>query len=212
MAADNTAPKQRGTPYKPGQSGNPAGRPPGSRNKATLAIEAMLEGEAEAIGRKAIELAKSGDLTAIRLCLDRLCPPRKDRHVNFELPPMQKPADAVAATAAIVDAVARGDLTPSEAGELSRVVAAYATTLEAADFDARLQAGGGEEMNRSLDTRLQRLEGNRPAGRTRCIWVQGMSDAAINAEIAQRKAAGTLGEFDRPLLVSWMSPNEGAAA
>jgi hypothetical protein len=99
----------------------------------------MLEGEAEAIGRKAIELAKSGDLTAIRLCLDRLCPPRKDRHVNFELPPMQKPADAVAATAAIVDAVARGDLTPSEAGELSRVVAAYATTLEAADFDARLR-------------------------------------------------------------------------
>jgi uroporphyrinogen-III synthase len=58
-----------------------------------------------------------GDLTAIRLCLDRLCPPRKDRHVTFDLPKMETAADAVVATSAIAAAVAVGELTPSEAGE-----------------------------------------------------------------------------------------------
>jgi Family of unknown function (DUF5681) len=66
-AAENTAQKQQtGRPFEPGQSGNPAGRPKGSRNKATLAVEALLDGEAEEITRKAIELAKKGDLAAIR--------------------------------------------------------------------------------------------------------------------------------------------------
>ena len=58
--------------WKKGQSGNPNGRAAGSRNRATLAIEALLEGEGEALTRKAIELAKAGDMTALRLCLDRL--------------------------------------------------------------------------------------------------------------------------------------------
>src|SRR6267378_2403412 len=46
---------KRGKPFAPGQSGNPAGRPVGSRNKATLAIDALLDGEGEALTRKAIE-------------------------------------------------------------------------------------------------------------------------------------------------------------
>jgi hypothetical protein len=52
--------KTRGRPFAPG---NP-GRPKGSRNKATLAAEALLDGEAEALTRKAIELALAGDVTA----------------------------------------------------------------------------------------------------------------------------------------------------
>jgi hypothetical protein len=71
--------------------------------------------------------------------MDRMCPPRKDRHVSFALPKLERAADAVNAAATIVDAVASGELTPSEASELSRLVAAYAGTLEAADFDARLR-------------------------------------------------------------------------
>ena len=135
---ENTSQKQL-TPWLPGQSGNPNGRPKGARNKTTLAIEALLDGEAETLTRKAIELAKGGDLTALRMCMDRLCPPRKDRPVSFELPKLETTGDAVTASAAIVQAVAAGDLTPSEAGELSRVVSAYASTLEAVDFDARLR-------------------------------------------------------------------------
>ena len=46
--ADNTAQKQRGRPFEPGTSGNPAGRPKGARNKAAVAMEALLDGEAEA--------------------------------------------------------------------------------------------------------------------------------------------------------------------
>ena len=64
-------------PFEPGQSGNPAGKAKGTRNKVTLAIEALLDGEAEALTRKAIELAKAGDMAALRLCMDRLAPPRK---------------------------------------------------------------------------------------------------------------------------------------
>jgi hypothetical protein len=86
--------KQRGRPFQKGHSGNPQGRPPGARNTATMMAEQLLDGEAEAITRKAIELAKQGDLTALRLCLDRLVPPRRDRPVNFALPAMSSAEDA----------------------------------------------------------------------------------------------------------------------
>jgi len=127
------------TKFMPGQSGNPNGRPKGSRNKTTLAIEKLLDGEAEEITRKAIDLAKGGDMGAIRICLDRLAPPRKDRHIEFVLPKMQKASDASDASAAIVKAVSVGELTPSEAGELMKVVESYARTLQACDFEARLE-------------------------------------------------------------------------
>ena len=112
------------TKFMPGQSGNPNGRPKGSRNKTTLAIEKLLDGEAEEITRKAIDLAKGGDMGAIRICLDRLAPPRKDRHIEFVLPKMQKASDASDASAALVEAVSVGELTPSEAGEWSRATLA----------------------------------------------------------------------------------------
>ena len=139
--AENTAQKQQiGWPFEPDQSGNPAGQPKGSRNKATLAVEALLDGEAEEITRKAIELAKKGDLAAIRLCLERIAPPRKDRPVLFALPRLGKAEDTANAFAAIVAAVASGQLTPTEAGELSKVVDTYARALLATDLDARVTA------------------------------------------------------------------------
>ena len=126
-------------PFEQGQSGNPAGKAKGTRNKVTLAIEALLDGEAEALTRKAIELAKAGDMAALRLCLDRIVPARRDRHVVFELPPVACAADAVKASAALVAAVADGDLTPAEAGELGKLIEAYVRALEATDFAARLE-------------------------------------------------------------------------
>ena len=127
------------TRFRPGESGNPGGRPKGSRNKATLAIEALLDGEGEQITRKAIELAKDGDMGAIRVCMDRIAPPRRDRLVQLPLPKMRKASDAVGASAAIVEAVSGGELTPSEAGELIKVIESYARTLQASDFEARLE-------------------------------------------------------------------------
>jgi hypothetical protein len=141
MTADNTARKQRrGRPFSKGASGNPGGRPAGTRNKAILAMEALLDGEAEAITRTAIEKAKEGDTTALRLCLERILPPRKDRPVSFSLPQLGTVTDAPAATAAIVAAVAAADITVSEGSELAKLVDTYVRAVEASDLDKRLRA------------------------------------------------------------------------
>ena len=73
------------TQFEPGRSGNPGGRPRGSRNRSTQALEAILDGEAEALTRRAIEMALEGDGPAMRMCLDRLMPVRKDRPITFTL-------------------------------------------------------------------------------------------------------------------------------
>src|SRR5690348_5492586 len=98
----NNAANTRGKPFQPG---NP-GRPKGARHKATLAAEALLDGEAEGLTRKCIEAALNGDGAAMRICMDRILPPRKERPVNFKLPPLQSAEDAAAAMATITAAVA----------------------------------------------------------------------------------------------------------
>jgi hypothetical protein len=117
MHSEITGHKQTIIPgrFRPGQSGNPAGRPKGARNRSTIAAESLLEGEAEALTRKAIQLALAGDVTALRLCIERLVPPRKDRPISLELPPITSAADASNAVAAVLGAVADGRITPSEA-------------------------------------------------------------------------------------------------
>ena len=125
-------------PYEKGECGNPAGRPLGSRNRATLLMESLMADDAEAIGRKAIEMAKQGDMAAVRLCMDRLAPARKGEPVAFELPPLDKPADSVAAAAEIVAAVAAGELTPSEAADLAKVIDVYVRAVATKAFDERL--------------------------------------------------------------------------
>jgi hypothetical protein len=132
------AAQKRDTRFKRGQSGNPAGKPKGTRNRATLAMEALLEGEAEALTRKGVELALAGDTTALRLCFERILPARKDRPVTFALPTIETAADAAKATAALVAAVAAGELTPTEASELSRLLENFTRVLVASEFEERL--------------------------------------------------------------------------
>jgi len=119
--SDNTG-KRQDTRFKPGHSGNPNGRPKGSLNATTLAAQALLDGEAEILTRKAIELAKGGDLAALRLCIDRLVPPRKDRPVSFDLPKIESARDAANAISAVLTAVSTGDLTPAEASDVTRLL------------------------------------------------------------------------------------------
>jgi hypothetical protein len=139
MAAETTASKQRGRPFLKGRSGNPQGRPIGARNAATVIAEQLLDGEVSAIMRKAIELAKLGDTVALRLCLDRIVAPRRDRPVHFALPQLKSAADARQAMAAITTAVACGELTPTEAAEMSGVIAAFVKALEASEIEHRLR-------------------------------------------------------------------------
>jgi hypothetical protein len=90
------------------------------------------------VTRKAIELAKEGDTTALRLCIERILPTRKDRPVAFEMSRIETVADSVKAAAAIASAVADGQLTPMEAAELSKVVDGYTRAVETADLAERL--------------------------------------------------------------------------
>lgn len=120
-------------------SGNP-GRPAGARNRATRAIEALLSDEAEALSRKVIALAMAGDTTALRLCLERIAPPRKDSPVAFELPPVKSVADAAVAAGAVLEAVSVGDLTPSEATACMGLIDSYRRVLETTELELRLSA------------------------------------------------------------------------
>ena len=138
MSAENTAGKQRGRPFQKGQSGNASGRPKGARNAATLACEALLDGQAEALTQKAIQMALDGDAVALRLCLDRIYPPRKDRPVTFTLPPITSARDAADLMAAVTKAVATGNVTPSEATEIAKVIDAYVKAYQTAQLDERV--------------------------------------------------------------------------
>lgn len=124
----------RGRPFAPGN----AGRPRGARNRTTLAVEQMLDGEAEALTSKVIEMALDGDGPATKLCLDRLLSPRRDRSITFALPIIESAADLPMATEAMLRAVASGEITPSEAAELSRLVDAHVNAIKTADLAERL--------------------------------------------------------------------------
>src|SRR5690349_15811793 len=100
--------------FQPGQSGNPSGKPKGARHAITLAAETLLDGETEALTRRCIELAKEGDMVAMRLCLERILPARKSRSVKIELPATDNAGGVVEAFSAVVAAVAAGDLALDE--------------------------------------------------------------------------------------------------
>lgn len=129
----------RGRPFKKGRSGNPAGRRPGSRNKATLAAAKLLAGESEELTRRAVELARAGDPMALRLCVERLLPVCRERPVKFKLPPIESPADIAAAMKAVTAALADGEITPGEAGRIAATVDTFVRAIETSEFERRLQ-------------------------------------------------------------------------
>lgn len=126
--------------WKPGQSGNPAGRPKGSKNKATLLALAAMEGEIEAIVRSIIKAAKKGDMAAARLVVDKLIPAAKDRPIEIKLPSLSDIAGCQTAQGQLIRAVAGGDLMPGEGEHLSAMIEHQRKALEGADILARLDA------------------------------------------------------------------------
>ncbi|MFO1149080.1 MAG: DUF5681 domain-containing protein [Alsobacter sp.] len=125
-------------PFQKGQSGNPGGRPKGLKHRATAILEALMDGEGEEVARKCIDLAKGGDTVCIRIVMERLLPPRKDRPIEIELPKLEKPSDAVSVMGSIFNAVASGEITPSEAGELSRMIEGFTRAYEVQELESRL--------------------------------------------------------------------------
>jgi hypothetical protein len=134
-----TARRGRGRPFQKGHSGNPDGRPRGSVNRGTRAAALLLDGEAEALSRKAIELALAGDAAALRLCLDRTVAPRRERPVEVALPPIDGAADLLGAIKAVAGAVGCGEITAAEAVALSNMIDTFLRTIDASDFEIRLR-------------------------------------------------------------------------
>ena len=130
----------KSTQFRKGTSGNPEGRPKGSRNKSTLAVEALLDGEAEALTRKIIEMAKGGNLAALKFCAERLIPIRRSRPVSFELPDTSTTEGVLAAHDALLSAVATGELTPEEGETIGRLLEAKQRAISATDLEKRVRA------------------------------------------------------------------------
>lgn len=124
--------------------GNP-GRKVGARHRVTLAVQALLEGEAAVLTRKAIDLALAGDPVALRLCLERIAPARRDAVVRFELPEVRKARDLPAALGALLAAVAAGELAPAEGERVARLLGESARALELVELEARIAALEGKE-------------------------------------------------------------------
>jgi len=145
MAAENTTKKLRGKPFKPGQSGNPGGRPPGSLNHATRAAALLLDNEVEGLTRKCIEMGLSGDMAALRLCLERVIPPRRERPVSIKLPSIKGAQDLPKITAAILKAVGSGELDTAQAASLASLVANHGKALEIAELEQRIAVLEGKK-------------------------------------------------------------------
>jgi hypothetical protein len=101
-------------------------------------LAALLDGEAEALTRRAIEKALEGDTVALRLCLDRIAPPRKGRPIPFEFGPLRTASDLADAQAVILRAMGHGDVSPDEAADAARVVEAVGAALERREIEARV--------------------------------------------------------------------------
>src|ERR1700724_1565386 len=130
-------PKEKSMTFRPGQSGNPSGRPLASRNKRTI-LAGQLRQDANAANAVnaaqlvpiVIALAGLHDRTALQVCMDIICP-AKARTPAFELPRMATATDAVPVMNAIVQGVSNGDLSPREAAKLARRVERRARRLRA---------------------------------------------------------------------------------
>jgi len=124
--------------FQPGQSGNRTGRPAGSRSKVLVALDALAEGEAEAIVRAMAERAKEGDAAAARAILDRVWPPRKGPRLQFNLPDVARAEDLPAAIAMVNRQVAEGEISPDEGFLIVGLLEAQRKAIETSEIAARV--------------------------------------------------------------------------
>ena len=138
--------------FKPGQSGNPRGKPKGARNHATRTVLAMLDGSAEEITKAVLDAAKAGDLGAAKFVLERIAPPMRERPIEVDLPNIATIADCASAQAAVLASVAAGDLLPSEGDTLAGLIEQQRRSFETTDLAQRLEA---------IEAQLQQTRGKR---------------------------------------------------
>jgi hypothetical protein len=138
--AENSAPKQRGRPFPPGQSGNPAGKPKGARHAALKALDAIGADGAADVMAAVVRAAKEGDMRAAEILLRRLWPERRGRPVPVALPPITDAAALVNAVAAITAAVGEGELSPEEGQAVAAILETQRRAIETVELDQRITA------------------------------------------------------------------------
>jgi hypothetical protein len=138
-SASKNAGKTRGRPFEKGHPGGP-GRSAGSRNRASLVLDAMADEAASEILNKVVEAAKGGDLRAAELLLNRIWPARKGRPVVVDLPGIKTAADVAAALGSVAQAMAAGEITPDEAQAFSAVLESKRRAIETVELEARIVA------------------------------------------------------------------------
>jgi hypothetical protein len=129
-----TTPAVRGRPFTKGNGG----RRPGSKNQSTLILAALSDGDKEELVRKAVELAKAGDVPMLKFLLSRVL--SRERTIRIDLPKMEFADDAVEALGAIVRAVSEGSITPGEGADLANLVNSHVRAIDIADLVKRIDA------------------------------------------------------------------------
>ena len=141
MIAKTTEKQTRKTKgFQPGQSGNPSGRPQGSRNKATLIAEQLIDGQAEELVKMCISMAKKGDTTAMKIMMDRLIPPRRDRGIQLALPDVKTPKDVLNVIGTVIKSIGDGKLDADQAKTLARILEVQRKSIETVEIEQRITA------------------------------------------------------------------------
>ncbi len=134
----NTEAERNSGRFVQGRSGNANGRPKGSRNRVTLAVEALLEGQADQLTQAAIDKALEGDTAALRLCLDRIAPVRRGRPVLLDLPDLSNARSLAEAGLAVGEALADGELSPEEAAGVLSTLDGIKRLYETTELEQRI--------------------------------------------------------------------------
>ena len=163
-------PAPRGRPFANGNSG----RKPGSKNRTTLVAAALLEGEAEELVRKAIELAKAGDVAMLKFLLERILP--RERLIKLDLPRMKFADDAVEALGKVMSDVAEGRMTPSEGAAAAPLINSCARAIDMADLVKRMDSLAHVKSEQKTVVRYETVEEIRQA-----MIAKGWSPAQLDA-------------------------------
>ncbi|MGC9965691.1 MAG: DUF5681 domain-containing protein [Syntrophobacteraceae bacterium] len=139
----------QGGRFQKGQSGNPKGKPKGARNRTTLIAQTLLDGQAEALVEKVVQLALDGDLTCLRICLERLVPPKRDAPIDIDLPDISAVADIPKLFSSLTAKLREGGITPSEARVLIDLAEAIRRLFELTELEQRIGALEAKASNGS---------------------------------------------------------------
>ena len=121
--------------FVPGKSGNPAGRPRGS--KARVSLRTLLEANGVEIVEKCLEMALSGDGAALRLCLDRILPSLRpiEQTTTFSLPTENLSDQG----RQVLACVARGELSPGQGAQILSSIGTLARVVETSELIERIE-------------------------------------------------------------------------